>query len=179
MKVQRSPNRLYVLNLDRVDPVCLLSSMDDSAWKWHARYGHLNFQALRQLGQKEMVRGLPCINHVDQVCDGCLIGKQRRAPFPREGNFRASKALELVHGDLCGPITPTTPAGNRYFLLVVDDFSRFMWIVLLKTKDQALQAFRIIKMAAEVESEAKLKALRTDRGVSSSLMHSPNFAKLK
>ncbi|XP_073360551.1 uncharacterized protein [Aegilops tauschii subsp. strangulata] len=55
MKVQRSPNRLYVLNLDRVDLVCLLSSMDDSAWKWHARYGHLNFQALRQLGQKEMV----------------------------------------------------------------------------------------------------------------------------
>ena len=49
-------------------------------------------------------------------------------------------------------------------MLVVDDFSRFMWIVLLKTKDQALQAFRIIKMAAEVESEAKLKALRTDRG---------------
>ncbi|XP_073355479.1 uncharacterized protein [Aegilops tauschii subsp. strangulata] len=84
MKVQRSPNRLYVLNLDRVDPVCLLSSMDDSAWKWHARYGHLNFQALRQLGQKEM------------------------------------------------------------------------------TKDQALQAFRIIKMAAEVESEAKLKALHID-----------------
>ena len=39
-----------------------------------------------------------------------------------------------------------------------------MWIVLLKTKDQALQAFRIVKMAAEVESEAKLKALRTDRG---------------
>uniref|UniRef100_A0A8R7VB64 GAG-pre-integrase domain-containing protein n=1 Tax=Triticum urartu TaxID=4572 RepID=A0A8R7VB64_TRIUA len=124
MKVQRSPNRLYVLNLDRVDPVCHLSSMDDSAWKWHACYGHLNFQALRQLGQKEIVRGLPCINHVDQVCDGCLIGKQRRAPFPREGNFRASKALKLVHGDLCGPITPATPAGNRYFLLVVDDFSR-------------------------------------------------------
>jgi len=77
MKVPRAANRLYILNLDRVDPVCLFSSMDDSSWKWHARYGHLNFQALRQLGQKEMVRGLPCINHVDQVCDGCLVGKQR------------------------------------------------------------------------------------------------------
>ena len=129
MKVERARNRLYILNLDRVDPVCLMSSMEDSAWRWHARYGHLNFQALRQLGQKEMVRGLPCVDHVEQVCDGCLIGKQRRAPFPREGQHRASKVLELVHGDLCGPITPATPAGNKYFLLIVDDFSRYMWIV--------------------------------------------------
>jgi hypothetical protein len=51
MKVERARNRLYILNPDRVDPVCLMSSMEDSAWRWHARYEHLNFQALRQLGQ--------------------------------------------------------------------------------------------------------------------------------
>jgi hypothetical protein len=39
MKVERAKNRLYILNLDRVDPICLMSSMEDSAWKWHARYG--------------------------------------------------------------------------------------------------------------------------------------------
>jgi hypothetical protein len=43
MKVERAKNRLYILNLDWVDPICLMSSMEDSAWKWHARYGHLNF----------------------------------------------------------------------------------------------------------------------------------------
>ena len=111
-----------------------------------------------------MVHGMPSIEHVEQLCDRCLVGKQRRAPFPREAVYRASQVLELVHGDLCGPITPATPSGNKYFLLVVDDFSRYMWIVLLKSKDQALQAFRLIKTAAEVEAEAKLKAFRTDRG---------------
>jgi transposase InsO family protein len=70
----------------------------------------------------------------------------------------------LVHGDLCGPITPATTAGNKYFLIVIDEFSRYMWVVLLKSKDQALQAFQIVKMPAEVEAEAKLKALRTDQG---------------
>jgi transposase InsO family protein len=70
----------------------------------------------------------------------------------------------MVHGDLCGPITPATIAGNKYFLLIVGDFSRYMWVVMLKRKDQALQAFRIVKMAAEVEAEAKLKALCTDQG---------------
>ena len=164
LKVKRQQNRLYILNLDRTDPVCLLSSFEDTAWKWHARYGHLNFQSLRQLGQRSMVQGMPSIEHVEQLCDGCLVGKQRRAPFPRESVNRASKVLELVHGDLCGPITPATPSGNKYFLLVVDDFSRYMWIVLLKSKDQALQAFKLIKTAAEVEAEAKLKAFRTDRG---------------
>jgi hypothetical protein len=69
-------------------------------------------------------------------------------------------------------------AGNKYFLLIVDDFSRYMWVVLLKRKDQALQAFWIMKMASEVEAEAKLKALRTDRGVSSSLMNLRCFVKL-
>jgi transposase InsO family protein len=56
----------------------------------------------------------------------------------------------LVHGDLCGPITPAETAANKYFLLIIED--------------QALQAFQIMKMAAEVEAEAKLKALHTDRG---------------
>jgi hypothetical protein len=50
--------------------------------------------------------------------------------------------LELVHGDLCGPISPATPAGNRYFLLLVDDYSRFMWVKLLRTKDEAVDAIR-------------------------------------
>jgi transposase InsO family protein len=160
MMVERAKNRLYILNLDRVDPICL----KDSAWKWHTCYGHLNFQALRQLGQKQMVRGLPCVDHIEKLCDGCITGKQRRAPFPREGQYRASKVLELVHGDLCRSITSATTARNKYFLLIIDDFSRYKWVVLLKRKDQALQAFRIVKMATEVEAEAKLKALHIDRG---------------
>jgi hypothetical protein len=43
--------------------------------------------------------------------------------------------LELVHADLCGPITPVTPEGKKLFLLAVDDMSRYMWLVLLATKD--------------------------------------------
>jgi hypothetical protein len=48
--------------------------------------------------------------------------------------------LQLVHGDLCGPITLATPSGNRYFLLLVDDYNRYMWVPLLATKDAAPMA---------------------------------------
>jgi hypothetical protein len=73
-----------------------------------------------------MVRGLPCLDHVEQFCDVCVLTKQRRLPFPQQSNFRAKERLELVHGDLCGPMTPATPGGRRYFLLLVDDLSRYM-----------------------------------------------------
>ncbi|KAJ4740894.1 Transposon Ty1-H Gag-Pol polyprotein [Rhynchospora pubera] len=164
IRVKRARNRLYILNLDVTQPICLKTHLNNEDWLWHARYGHLNFQALRTLSQKELVAGLPLVNHAEQVCSGCLVGKQRRSPFPQEAMFRAKEVLELVHGDLCGPIVPMTPAGNKFFLLMVDDYSRYMWIVLLKSKDMAFQAFKEIKIAAELEANAKLKAFRTDRG---------------
>ena len=55
-----------------------------------ARFGHLNFRALRDLGVKEMVEGLPLIRKVEQVCDGCALGKQHRTPFPQASAWRAS-----------------------------------------------------------------------------------------
>ena len=112
-KVRRAPNRLYYLNLDIARPVCLAACSSEPAWLWHARYGHLNFQALRRLSSQSMVRGLPSVDHVNQLCDSCLVGKQKRTPFPQQSAYCANDHLELVHGDICGPIEPTTPGGVR------------------------------------------------------------------
>ena len=78
--------------------------------------------------------------------------------------WRPTKALELVHIDLCGPITQGTVGGNKYFMLLIDDFSRWSYVYMLKTKDQALDAF--IKYKAEVENVTgnKINTLRSDRG---------------
>jgi hypothetical protein len=132
-KVTRSRNRLYLLDLKVEQPVCLAAQGGQEAWLWHARFGHLSFEALGRLG--EMVRGLPHIDHVGELCDSCLVGKQRRSAFPKAAKYRAKEKLELVHGDLCGPITPATHGGRRYFILLVDDYSRYMWLQLLTSKD--------------------------------------------
>jgi hypothetical protein len=87
-----------------------------------------------------MVRGMPHIKHAGELCDGCLAGKQRRLPFPKAAKYRAGNALELVHGDL--PITPATHGGRRYFLLLVDDCSRYMWLRLITSKDEAAAAIK-------------------------------------
>lgn len=70
--------RLYVMQVNLTVPVCLLTKMDETAWLWHARYGHLNFRSLRDLGVKEMVEGIPLIQRGEQVCDGCALGKHHR-----------------------------------------------------------------------------------------------------
>jgi hypothetical protein len=104
-RVKRTRNRLYLLRIDQATPECLFARTAEAPWLWHARYGHINFHALRALAGKEMVRGLPHIDQINQVCDGYMISKHRRTPFPAASEFRADSHLELLHGDLCGPNT--------------------------------------------------------------------------
>jgi hypothetical protein len=87
----------------------------------------------------------------------CLAGKQRRTPFRQQAKFRAKGPIELVHTDLCSAITP---GERRYFLLLIDDYSRYMWLVLLATKDEAATALK--RFQEVVKTEAKCK-LRTNR----------------
>lgn len=116
MKVKRSSNRLYKIIAETTEPnACLLSKSEESSWLWHARLGHINFGAMSMMSAKRMAVGIPEFIQPNKACDGCLMSKQTRQPFPRQTEFRAKKPLELIHGDLCGPITPETAAGNRYF----------------------------------------------------------------
>jgi IS30 family transposase len=69
-----------------------------------------------------------------------------------------------VHGDLCGPVTPATPGGRRYFLLLIDDLSHYMWLVVLGNKGEAADAIRRAQAAAEPECGRKLHVLGTDNG---------------
>jgi hypothetical protein len=133
-KVSRALNRLYILKLDIDKPVCLAAQGGDTAWRWHARFGHLNFRALEKLACDATVRGLPPINHFEQVCNSCLAGKQRSRPFLSEAKYRAKEKLELVHGDICGPVTPATPRGNKLFLLLVDNLSRYCGLFSLAAR---------------------------------------------
>jgi transposase InsO family protein len=93
-----------------------------------------------------------------------VLTKQRWLPFLQQSSFRAKERLELVHGDMCGPVTPATPGGRRYFLLLVDDLSRYMWVVVLGSKVEAATAIRCAQATAEVECGRKLCVLRTDKG---------------
>jgi hypothetical protein len=159
-------NRLYLIRIRMAQPVCLAvrGRDDEVAWRWHERFSHVNMAALRKLAWEKLVRGLPELGQVERVCEACQAGKQRRTSFSAQAEYRARERLELVHGDLCGPIMPATPRGNRYFLLLVDDLSRYMWVAAIPSKDRVAAAIKEIQAWTEGESGVKLRALRTDRG---------------
>jgi hypothetical protein len=163
-RIQRGPGRLYKVALRIARPVCLSAHTGDEAWRWHARFGHVNLSSLKKMSSAEIVRGLPELDCVEQLCEACLAGKHRRTSFPSQATHRATRSLQLLHGDMCGPVTPSTPSGNKYFLLLVDDYSRYMWVSLLPSKDLAIDAIKRVKVAAENKSGHELCELRTDRG---------------
>jgi hypothetical protein len=72
--------------------------------------------------------------------------------------------VELLHIDLCGPITPATVGGNKYFMLIVDDCSRWMSVFMLKSKDEASSAFTEFKAIVENKLGQHIKVVRSDRG---------------
>ncbi|WVZ82883.1 hypothetical protein U9M48_030091 [Paspalum notatum var. saurae] len=102
------------------------------------------------------------------VCDSCLAGKQWRLAFPIEAKYRATHKLELVHGDLCGLVTPTTPSGNKLFFLLVDDLSRYMWLILLSTKEQAITRAPRLRPGGSSAHWALIAATSSRRAPSSS-----------
>jgi hypothetical protein len=101
---------------------------------------------------------------VKELCEACMVGKQRHSPFPEQAQWRAENALEVVHGDLCGPITPTTPSRNGCFLLLVDNKRQYMWVSMLTMKAQVGAAIREFRAHAEGEARCKLMTLCIDHG---------------
>lgn len=125
-KAARSKNRLYKVRMKIKETMSLLTTETSSPLRWHSRLGHINLETMRSMVQRGLVVGVPQINIEKNVCGSCLLGKQARQSFPQATTYRAEKLLELIHGDLCGPITPTTSAGNRYIFVLIDDHSRYM-----------------------------------------------------
>lgn len=132
--------------------------------RWHARLGHVNLTTMKAMIQKELVTGVPNINVISEVCSSCMLGKQARHSFPQSTTYRATKTLQLVHGDLCGPITPSTAGGSRYISVIIDDYSRYMWTILLKEKSEAFHKFKKLREVVEKETGEKIITFRTDRG---------------
>jgi transposase InsO family protein len=111
-----------------------------------------------------MVKGLPKINPINQICEGCVRGKQHRHSFPKQGAWRASASLELIHTDICGKMQTQSEGQNWYFLTFIDDFTRMTWVYFLKEKSQVFGVFQKFKAMVENQSDRKIKVLRSDRG---------------
>lgn len=166
MQSQMSSNRIFPILATVITPMasCLQATSEDVTNLWHCRYGHLSLKGLKTLVSMEMVKGLPALNDSLKVCQDCMKGKQHRETLPKKSLWRASKKLQLVHADICGPISPQSNSGKRYIITFIDDYSRKTWAYFLLHKSEALSIFKKYKVSVEKESGERISCLRTDRG---------------
>ncbi|XP_074326585.1 uncharacterized protein LOC141664527 [Apium graveolens] len=81
MKVKMTVNRLYKIILETSMGNCFMSKLEEMAWRWHSRLGHVNFAAMTLMSNKKMALGLPSLIQPNGVCTGCQMAKQTRKPF--------------------------------------------------------------------------------------------------
>lgn len=106
---------------------------------------------------------LPSLEEEFPQCRTCLLGKQVRFPF-KGGGWRACEKLQLVHTDLCGPMSESSLNGSRYFITFTDDMTRMSWIYFLRAKSEIIDVFVKFKALVKNQSGKKIKMLRSDNG---------------
>jgi len=111
-----------------------------------------------------MVIGLPLLKPPNQICTTCLVCKQHRDTLPKHSTWRASTKLQLIHADICGPISPSFHSNKRYILSFIDDYSRKAWVYFLHEKSKALSVFKSFKACVKKEVDASITCLKTDKG---------------
>ncbi|KAL8116619.1 hypothetical protein AgCh_022965 [Apium graveolens] len=165
--VARLFNGLYVLDLD--NPVCNIENkrlkMNDSnqTYLWHCRLGQINEKRISKLHKDGYLDKFDFESY--QECESCLLGKMTKPHFTGKGQ-RATKRLELIHSDVCGPMRVMARGGYYYFITFTDDFSRYGYVYLMKNKSDSFEKFKEYKVEVEkqIGGDANIKILRSDRG---------------
>jgi len=137
---------------------------------WHRRFGHLGLDNLAKLSRLSMVTDLPvpaadflALKSTKAPCAPCDSAKQTRVPHPIDPT-RATEVLELVHMDLCGPISVRGIGNTSYFLTFLDDFSESSVVRLLSSKSDVADMVIEVLTLLENQTGKSVKAIRSDNG---------------
>nr|GEW16553.1 retrovirus-related Pol polyprotein from transposon TNT 1-94 [Tanacetum cinerariifolium] len=117
---------LYVMKLGTKpkDQICL-ATIDENSMLWHRKLGHANIRLIQSLASKELVRNLTKLKFDQHFCDACKIRKKAYASHKAKNIVLTTRCLELIHMDLFGPSVVRSYGGNRYTLVIVDDYSMY------------------------------------------------------
>ncbi|GJR92580.1 retrovirus-related pol polyprotein from transposon TNT 1-94 [Tanacetum coccineum] len=142
----------------------VIVTIDENSTLWHRRLGHANIRLIQSLASKELVRNLPKLKFDQHFCDACKMGKQAHVSHKAKNIVSTTRCLELLHMDLFGPSTVRSYGGNRYTLVIVDDYSRYTWTRFFKDKTEALDQLKIFCRQIQNQLSCSIVSIRTDQG---------------
>ena len=137
----------------------------DESWLWHKKLSHLNFKTMNSLVKRELVRGLPQMEFTHEgLCEACQKGKSNKAPHKSTDTSVITEPLQLIHMDLFGPVNVMSMSKKRYALVIVDDYSKYTWVLFLHSKDETPQMVIDHLKLIELDSKVPVRAIRSDNG---------------
>ena len=152
---------LFILNLGN-SPVCNISAkrprLNDlnPTNMWHCRLGHISEKRMKKLHEDGLLSSFDFESY--ETCEACLLGKMTKTPctgFPE----RASDLLELIHTDVCGPMSSTARGGFQYFITFTNDLSRYGYVYLMRHKSETFEKLKEFQNKVGNQCGKKIKAL--------------------
>jgi hypothetical protein len=135
---------------------CCLGKEDES-WLWHIRMGHIHFDNLVKVSKRQEVKEMPHITKpTNTLCKHCQQGKKTKTKF-KSKEYSMTRPLEIVHTDLFGRTKTKDLKGEKYFMLLVNDYTRMVAVFFLKNKPKAFENIKSYKEMVENEMDSKIK----------------------
>ena len=120
---------------------------------------------MNSLVKRELVRGLPQMGFTQEgPCEACQKGKSKKAPQKSTDTSVITEPLQLIQMDLFGPVNVMSMSKKRYALVIVDDYSKYTWVLLLHSKDETPQMVIDHMKLIELDSKVPVRAIRSDNG---------------
>jgi len=127
---------------------------------WHRRLGHPSLKITQLVSNSSKNKEH---DHLNKNCDVCLRAKQTRDKFSLSEHV-ANDVFELIHCDLWGPYRTTSSCGAFYFMTIVDDYSRAVWIYLIADKREVSQTLMNFFTLINRQFGKHVKIFRSDNG---------------
>nr|GEX62034.1 hypothetical protein [Tanacetum cinerariifolium] len=142
---------------------CFIRNLDVVDLLIGSRGNNLYTLSLRDMMAQALVRGLPKLKfEKDHLCSACSMGKSKKKSHKPKCEDTNQEKLYLLHMDLCRPMRVESVNGNKYILIIVDDYSRFTWVKCLRSKDEAPDfIIKFLKMI-QVRLKVPVRCIRTD-----------------
>ncbi len=126
---------------------------------WHFR------QSVKKLANGEVAIGMNSMQQMKpSFCEGCIAGKMKRDPFKPVGEIRSKRRLEIVHSDVCGPMTTDSIGGSKYFVTFIDDYTRCCAVYFLNSKSEVPDKFKEYEARVFNDCSLRIGTLRSDNG---------------
>ena len=127
--------------------------MLESSNVWHGRLGHVNYHTLHRLINLNLFPKFEI--DFDRKCETCGEAKMARASF--KSVERSTEPLDLIHSDVCVMKSIQTRGGKKYFITFIDDCTRYCYVYLLRSKDEAIEAFMQYKNEVKNQLNKRLR----------------------